>query len=169
MVVIMNMMNELKDKIFECLLDVKDPEIPSISIVDLGMVSRVSLRSGGVTIYVLPTFMGCPALEIIQKNIKEAVARLGEAGNVEVEYVYDPPWTSDRITSKGREELKKYGIAPPPEYLKETGIWEVDCPYCRSPYTMMENLFGPTACRSILYCKTCRNPFEAMKPILTTM
>jgi ring-1,2-phenylacetyl-CoA epoxidase subunit PaaD len=169
MVVILNMMNELKDKVFECLLDVKDPEIPSISIVDLGMVSRVSLRSGGVIIYVLPTFMGCPALEIIQKNIKEAVGRLGEAGDVEVEYVYDPPWTSDRITSKGREELKKYGIAPPPEYLKETGIWEVDCPYCGSPYTMMENLFGPTACRSILYCKTCRNPFEAMKPILTTM
>ena len=165
----MNMMNELKDKIFECLLDVKDPEIPSISIVDLGMVSRVSLCSGGVTIYILPTFIGCPALGIIQKNIKEAVARLGEAGSVEVEYVYDPPWTSDRITSKGREELKKYGIAPPPEYLKETGIWEVDCPYCGSPYTMMENLFGPTACRSILYCKTCRNPFEAMKPILTTM
>jgi ring-1,2-phenylacetyl-CoA epoxidase subunit PaaD len=165
----MKMMTELKDKVFECLLDVKDPEIPSISIVDLGMVSRVSLRSGGVTIYVLPTFIGCPALEIIQKNIKEAVGRLGEAGTVEVEYVYDPPWTSDRITSRGREELKKYGIAPPPEYLKESGIWEVDCPYCGSPYTMMENLFGPTACRSILYCKTCRNPFEAMKPILTTM
>jgi ring-1,2-phenylacetyl-CoA epoxidase subunit PaaD len=165
----MKMMTELKDKVFECLLDVKDPEIPSISIVDLGMVSRVSLRSGGVTIYVLPTFIGCPALEIIQKNIKEAVGRLGEAGTVEVEYVYDPPWTSDRITIRGREELKKYGIAPPPEYLKESGIWEVDCPYCGSPYTMMENLFGPTACRSILYCKTCRNPFEAMKPILTTM
>ncbi|MED1202983.1 1,2-phenylacetyl-CoA epoxidase subunit PaaD [Heyndrickxia acidicola] len=165
----MSMLTERKDKVLECLLEVKDPEMPSVSIVDLGMISSVHLHDRGVTIYVLPTFTGCPALEIIRKNIKEKVGRLEEAGVVEVEYVYDPPWTSDRITDKGREELKKYGIAPPPEFLKESGIWEVDCPYCGSPYTMMENLFGPTACRSILYCKTCRNPFEAMKPILTNM
>ena len=91
------------------------------------------------------------------------------AEEVEVVFINHPPWTSDRVTEKGKEGLKEFGIAPPPLILEEDGSWHVDCPYCESTYVTLDNIFGPTACRSILYCKSCKNPFEAMKPIATSM
>ncbi|WP_079508545.1 1,2-phenylacetyl-CoA epoxidase subunit PaaD [Mesobacillus jeotgali] len=159
----------LRDKVYEALQTVKDPEIDSVSIIELGMVEELEVLPGAVFIKLLPTFMGCPALDIIKKNVVNAVSAIHGVEKVEVEFIFHPPWTSDRVSETGREKLKEFGIAPPPRHIAETGEWQADCPYCGSTYTTMENLFGPTACRSILYCKACKNPFEAMKPVSTLM
>ncbi|HEY9578204.1 MAG TPA: 1,2-phenylacetyl-CoA epoxidase subunit PaaD, partial [Pseudobacillus sp.] len=154
-------------RVYEALTNVKDPEIDTVSIIDLGMVEEVITEESHVKIVLLPTFLGCPALEIIKKNTVNAVKELSFVDEVEVEFVFHPPWTSDRITEEGHKGLRAFGIAPPPEHFEEDGSWHVDCPYCGSTYVTMENIFGPTACRSILYCKSCKNPFEAMKPVST--
>ncbi|MBS4171778.1 1,2-phenylacetyl-CoA epoxidase subunit PaaD [Bacillus sp. FJAT-49736] len=164
------MLETLQKKVLSALESVTDPEIPSVSVIDLGMIEDVFVApEGTVKIKALPTFVGCPALEIIKKNIMEAIEKVENITNVEVEFVLDPPWTSDRISENGKVNLKKFGIAPPPVFLEEAAMWDVECPYCGSHYTTMENIFGPTACRSILYCKSCKNPFEAMKPISNLM
>ncbi|WP_456272171.1 1,2-phenylacetyl-CoA epoxidase subunit PaaD [Bacillus sp. AK031] len=157
------------ESILRILQQVKDPEIDSVSIVELGMVEKAELHEGKATIKLLPTFMGCPALEIIKGNVEKALLEDSAVQQTDVDFLFSPPWTSDRVSDVGREKLKEFGIAPPPEKLDDDGGWKVNCPYCDSPYTTMENIFGPTACRSILYCKQCKNPFEAMKPISTLM
>ncbi|MFD1706678.1 1,2-phenylacetyl-CoA epoxidase subunit PaaD [Siminovitchia sediminis] len=154
-----------KNLILEILETVKDPEIDTVSVIDLGMVENIHIMDSEVTVEVLPTFLGCPALEIIERNMKMAIEAHPAVDKANVKFIYHPPWTSDRITPKGYSRLRDFGIAPPPKHLKEDGSWHVDCPYCGSTYVTMENIFGPTACRSILYCKSCKNPFEAMKPI----
>ncbi|MFK2826338.1 1,2-phenylacetyl-CoA epoxidase subunit PaaD [Bacillus sp. B190/17] len=156
-------------QVYEALNNVKDPEIDTVSIIDLGMVEEVVTEGKNVKVVLLPTFLGCPALDIIKKNIVNAVNELPSVEDVEVEFIFHPPWTSDRITEEGHKGLRAFGIAPPPEHFEEDGSWHVDCPYCESTYVTMENIFGPTACRSILYCKSCKNPFEAMKPVSTMM
>lgn len=156
-------------RVLEVLKSVNDPEIDSISIIDLGMVGEVTTEGNNVKVVLLPTFLGCPALEIIKLNTMNTVKKLSEVNDVEVEFVFHPPWTSDRITEQGHINLRKFGIAPPPRHLEEDGSWHVDCAYCGSTYVTMENIFGPTACRSILYCKSCKNVFEAMKPVSTLM
>ncbi|KGX90192.1 1,2-phenylacetyl-CoA epoxidase subunit PaaD [Pontibacillus marinus] len=161
-------MTLVKDSVMTSLESVKDPEIDTVSVIDLGMVEDVSFEDGHVSVKMLPTFMGCPALEIIQKNVEEALYKVEGVDSVEVKFINNPPWTSDRITEQGHVRLREFGIAPPPTH-SDSGEWHVDCPYCGSTYTTMENIFGPTACRSILYCKGCKNPFEAMKPVSTIM
>ncbi|MBO8177861.1 MAG: phenylacetate-CoA oxygenase subunit PaaJ [Bacillus sp. (in: Bacteria)] len=160
-------MTSIKQKVYELLDTVQDPEIDSVSIVDLGMVEDVTVNDHEVIIKLLPTFIGCPALDIIRNNVENAVINIDGICHCTVEFIYHPPWTSDRITDRGRERLKEFGIAPPPKQRGPNGEWYVDCPYCGSTYTTLENLFGPTACRSILYCKQCKNPFEALKPVST--
>jgi ring-1,2-phenylacetyl-CoA epoxidase subunit PaaD len=144
---------------------VKDPEMATVSILDLGMVEKVTTDGTAVKITVLPTFSGCPALNIIERDIKHAAENVEGVTEAHVESVFTPPWTTDRITPLGRERLKEFGIAPPPANHVMGEPWEIDCPYCGSAYVTMENIFGPTACRSILYCRSCKNPFEAMKPV----
>lgn len=163
------MENSLKAEVVKRLHHVKDPEIPSISVIDLGMIEEITVRNGKAFVKALPTFMGCPALEIIKKNVHDAIAEIDGINEVNVEFVYDPPWTSDRISDEGKERLKEFGIAPPPVFHEDGGMWAVECPYCSSDYITVENLFGPTACRSILYCKACKNPFEAMRPVSDLM
>lgn len=158
-----------KQQVYKALMNVKDPEIDTVSIIDLGMVEEVKTDGNSVKIVLLPTFLGCPALEIIKKNTVNAVKELPSVDEVEVEFIFHPPWTSDRITEEGHKGLRAFGIAPPPKHFEEDGTWHVDCPYCESTYVTMENIFGPTACRSILYCKSCKNVFEAMKPVSTLM
>ena len=160
---------QLENSIIELLHNVKDPEINTISIVDLGMVEKVVVKGSDVLIELLPTFMGCPALDIIRNKVVQETEKLNLFERIQVQFIYDPPWTSDRITEQGREHLKQFGIAPPPTKVSETGEWQVACPYCNSIYTTLENIFGPTACRSILYCRSCKNPFEAMKPVSTLL
>lgn len=153
------------EKLIAALAAVKDPEIDSISIVELGMVENIHFVGGEAIVKLLPTFIGCPALDIIRQRVEQVLSDLAGVERVTVEFIHHPPWTSDRITEQGREKLKQFGIAPPPKQTGPNGEWQVECPYCQSSYTMMENIFGPTACRSIFYCKQCKNPFEALKPI----
>jgi ring-1,2-phenylacetyl-CoA epoxidase subunit PaaD len=157
------------ERVMEALMNVKDPEIDSVSIVDLGMVGEVKTEKNSLNVTLLPTFLGCPALEIIKQNTLNELKKLSEVENIKVEFVFHPPWTSDRITENGHIGLRAFGISPPPRHFEEDGSWHVDCAYCGSTYVTMENIFGPTACRSILYCKSCKNVFEAMKPISTLM
>lgn len=145
---------------------VDDPELPSVSVVDLGMVYRVDVNGGSVFITMVPTFAGCPALEFIELNVKKAVKAVDWVQDCQVEFSFKHSWSTDAITAVGKENLKKHGISPPPENYQPGDEWTVDCPYCGSDYTSMDNVFGPTACRSILYCGSCKNPFEAMKPVI---
>jgi ring-1,2-phenylacetyl-CoA epoxidase subunit PaaD len=158
-----------KEDVLDVLATVKDPEIDTVSIIDLGMVENITIDNETVNVEILPTFVGCPALELIRINIVKAVNELDGVEETTVSFINSPPWTSNRITEKGMHGLKEFGIAPPPKHMTEDGSWHVDCPYCGSTYVTLENIFGPTACRSILYCKSCKNPFEAMKLISITM
>ncbi|MFZ5818171.1 MAG: 1,2-phenylacetyl-CoA epoxidase subunit PaaD, partial [Bacillota bacterium] len=155
--------------IWAALEDVKDPEIPPVSVVDMGMVARVAVEEGRVRIEMTPTFVGCPALDIIRRDVTRRVEQVEGVAKVEVAFVFDPPWTSDRITDQGRQRLKSFGIAPPNRECTGGNLINLDevppCPYCGSRDTHMENLFGPTACRSIYYCDSCRQPFEGMKTV----
>lgn len=156
-----------EEAVWAALEDVKDPEMPAISVVELGMVGRVTVEGDRAAVALTPTFVGCPALELIRSQVAARLAAAG-ARAVDVTFVFDPPWTSERITAAGREKLKRFGIAPPlpPGRAALIDLDEVPpCPYCGSRDTHMENLFGPTACRSIYYCDTCRQPFEAIKTV----
>jgi ring-1,2-phenylacetyl-CoA epoxidase subunit PaaD len=136
------------------LADVADPEIPTISIVDLGIVERVDVAETAIQVELLPTFVGCPALDAIASAVEERLAGFGRP--VEVRFVFSVPWTTDRITERGRRHLAKSGFAPPGDDT---------CPYCGSSNVLTDNLFGPTQCRSTRYCRSCRQPFEAFKVI----
>lgn len=166
--------------LWAALADVKDPEIPPVSVVDMGLVTRVAVSGGQVTVELTPTFVGCPALGIIRQNVIDRLVREEGVTGVDVRFVFDPPWTSERITPLGRERLRSFGIAPPvrerPGCCGPAGagvpgssllsLAEVPpCPFCGSADTHMENLFGPTACRAIYYCDACRQPFEGMKTV----
>ncbi|HLY14896.1 MAG TPA: 1,2-phenylacetyl-CoA epoxidase subunit PaaD [Candidatus Limnocylindrales bacterium] len=148
---------------------VVDPEIPAISIVDLGIVRAVSLVDGELGVELLPTFIGCPALELIQAGVRERLAPLAgeEASGIEritVSISYAEAWTADRISARGRAALVASGFAPPgggPQLLALSA--PATCPFCGSRRTVLENAFGPTRCRSIHYCTSCRQPFEQFK------
>jgi ring-1,2-phenylacetyl-CoA epoxidase subunit PaaD len=151
-----------EDAIRTALAAVMDPEIPTCSITDLGIVNDVRITSESIEIDLLPTFAGCPALDVIREDVEAAVRKLTTDPEVRVRFVYDPPWTTDRISVGGREALGAYGITPPvllPIGRKET----MTCPYCGSTETSLESAFGPTPCRTVRYCSSCRNPFEGFK------
>lgn len=153
--------------VWEALAEVKDPEIPVVSLVEMGIVRQVSIDGDAVTITMTPTFSGCPALEVMQRDVRQAVAALGVA-DVAVEMALSPPWTSDWITPEGRAKLKSFGLTPPPPHegrLAVTFFEPAACPYCDSHNTTLKNSFGPTLCRSIHYCNDCQQPFEQFKPL----
>lgn len=155
-----------KEEVRAILQTVDDPELPAVSVYDLGMVHHIEVDEKTVSIVMVPTFAGCPALDFIERDVKEAIEELPWVENCHVEFSFQLQWTTDSITTVGKQQLKKHGISPPPEQYRPGEEWTVNCPYCGSAYTSMENAFGPTACRSILYCMGCRNPFEAMKPVI---
>ncbi|SET53138.1 ring-1,2-phenylacetyl-CoA epoxidase subunit PaaD [Oceanobacillus limi] len=155
------------NEIHSVLKKVDDPELPSVSVLDLGMVHDIHLVGNNVFITMVPTFAGCPALEIIESNVKQAVEDVSWVKVCDVQFTFDYQWSTEAITEHGKNQLKKHGISPPPENYHQGDEWTVECPFCGSDYTSMENVFGPTACRSILYCSACRNPFEAMKPVVS--
>jgi len=144
-------------RVLAALAEVADPEIPAISIVDLGVVHAVIVKDEGVRIELLPTFVGCPALEMIESTVRDRLTEFGRP--VEIDFVRTVPWTSERITTAGREALRRSGFAPPAEPA------DVRCPYCASARVAMDSAFGPTQCRSLFYCRECRQPFEAFKPV----
>ena len=141
------------------LATVMDPEIPAVSIVDLGVVARVAIDGDVIEVDLLPTFAGCPALDVIREDVEAVVRRLG--CEPRVRFVLEPAWTTDRVTEAGRAAMTGYGIAPP--VLGIGRRVEVACPYCGSLQTIVEAAFGPTPCRDIRYCSSCRNPFEGFK------
>ena len=151
------------------LAEVTDPEIPTISIVDLGVVRDVAIENGTVRVDFTPTFLGCPAIEVMQTAIAERIRELG--AEPEIEVVLDDSWSTDRITPQGREKLRASGFAPPaPRGTSAPTLVQLRsnvhrCPYCGSTETRLENIFGPTPCRSLRYCATCRQPFEQFKTI----
>ena len=141
---------------------VMDPEIPTCSITDLGIVHGIRFNEKSIEIDLLPTFAGCPALDVIREDVEAAVRALMSDSDVHVKFVNDPPWTTDRLNEAGKEALNAYGIARP--VLLRIGRKEaVTCPYCGSQQTVEESAFGPTPCRTIRYCNACRNPFEGFK------
>jgi ring-1,2-phenylacetyl-CoA epoxidase subunit PaaD len=157
--------------VWEALSDVRDPEIPPVSITDLGIVEGVRVDEAGVDVELLPTFAGCPALDVIREDVERAVAGVAGGRAVRVRFVYSPPWTSDRITPEGREAMRSYGLTPPgqgrvflPLASLTAGRGGATCPFCGSEETTLESAFGPTLCRSTHFCRSCRNPFEAFKP-----
>ena len=156
--------------IWEALAEIPDPEIPTISLVELGVVRDVSVDGDHVHIEFTPTFLGCPAVEAMRDLMAEAVRRLG--GEPDVEVVTTEGWTTERITREGRRKLEESGFAPPaprpaegtPTLVQLTTA-PAHCPYCGSADTRLDNLFGPTPCRSIRYCNACRQPFEQFKTL----
>jgi ring-1,2-phenylacetyl-CoA epoxidase subunit PaaD len=146
-------------QIWEALDEIPDPEIPVVSLVDLGVIRSVDVRDGHVHIEFTPTFLGCPALEFMKRAIEEKVP------GAEVEVIVDDSWSTDKITAAGREKLRAAGFAPPAPRLVQLQSHVHKCPYCGSTETRLENLFGPTPCRSLRYCESCRQPFEQFKTI----
>ncbi len=139
------------------LSEVLDPELPVLSVVDLGIVHQVDIGTDGIRVVILPTFVGCPALDVIRGSIAD---RLGAFGlPVQVDATCEVPWTSDRISAAGRRALAAIGIAPPSEPDA------VRCPFCASGSVVMDTAFGPTQCRALYYCRACRQPFEALKTV----
>ena len=156
-------------KVWEALGEVEDPEIPVISVVDLGVVRDVQVEDGRVHVEFTPTFLGCPALEVMRSQMAAKIAELG--GEPYVEVISDDSWSTDRITPAGREKLRAAGFAPPaPREAGTPTLVQLEsnafrCPYCGSSDTALENIFGPTPCRSLRYCRSCKQPFEQFKTI----
>lgn len=165
--------------VWAALDEVPDPEIPTISVVELGVINGFGFESrpeGGerLTVELLPTFVGCPAIDVMRATVGERLRSLDVADEVIVELSFAEPWTSDRITPEGREKLRASGFAPPvllgaaasvPEGDLLTMLEVATCPYCGSRNTVLENPFGPTLCRAIYHCEACHQPFEQFKAV----
>jgi ring-1,2-phenylacetyl-CoA epoxidase subunit PaaD len=161
-------MNLREEHIKSILEGVNDPEIPTISIVDLGIVTKI-ISEGENQAYVqlTPTFSGCPALKIMENLVSAALFNAGYS-QVQVETSFETQWNSNMISEKGLVALKKHGLAPPPKhegYIELDVLSDIPCPLCNSRNTTMQSPFGPTLCRSIHYCNNCSNAFEAFKPV----
>jgi ring-1,2-phenylacetyl-CoA epoxidase subunit PaaD len=161
-----------REAVWEALAEVPDPEIPVVSVVDLGLVHTVELDGERLRVELLPTFVGCPAVELIRRSVADRLA--GMAPRVEVEMTFAVPWTSDRITPDGRRKLRQSGFAPPgpagagdarPLFATIPMRPTATCPWCGSADTTLENLFGPTLCRTMFWCSRCRQPFEQFKAV----
>ena len=157
------------ERVWAALAEIPDPEIPVVSLVDLGVVRDVEVENGRVHVEFTPTFLGCPALEMMRDAMAARIAELG--AEPEIEVILDDSWSTDRITPEGREKLRASGFAPPtPRTVEGPKLVQLQsnafrCPYCGSTETALENIFGPTPCRSLRYCKSCRQPFEQFKTI----
>ncbi|HET7045000.1 MAG TPA: 1,2-phenylacetyl-CoA epoxidase subunit PaaD [Gaiellaceae bacterium] len=156
-------------QVWEALAELPDPEIPVISLVELGVVREVEVEGDRVRVAFTPTFLGCPALETMRMQMAARIEELG--ADAEIEVVADDSWSTDRITPAGREKLREAGFAPPaPREATAPKLVQLQskafrCPYCGSTETRLENIFGPTPCRSLRYCDACRQPFEQFKTI----
>jgi ring-1,2-phenylacetyl-CoA epoxidase subunit PaaD len=153
-------------EVWAILAEIADPEIPVISLVELGIVRQVQVEAGKVTVLLAPTFTACPALESIRSEVCQRLLLAG-AAQAEALFTHAPPWTSDWITPAGRDQLKAFGLAPPGPagLISLEQLQAVTCAYCGSQDTVLKNSFGSTPCRAIFYCNRCLQPFEQFKPI----
>jgi ring-1,2-phenylacetyl-CoA epoxidase subunit PaaD len=161
------MKNLTADTIYSWLEDVKDPEIPVLSLVDLGVITDVSIHKHSVQIEMTPTFVGCPALDMMKEEITTVLKAKG-IEDVRIDVNFRNAWSSDKISAKGKQALKKFGLAPPPSNAVFTDLEILEhaqCPRCDGDNTEMKTPFGPTLCRSIHYCHDCKEAFEQFKPL----
>ena len=160
--------------VWRALEQVMDPEIPVISVVELGIVRSVRVVStGSVTVTITPTYSGCPAMRVIEDEIRAALTAAGWS-EVSIATVHAPAWTTDWLDDGAREKLRKWGIAPPPRVTTEAGdalvplrraVATTQCPFCGSYDTVLRSEFGSTACKSLLFCEGCHQPFELFKAL----
>ncbi|WP_224995152.1 1,2-phenylacetyl-CoA epoxidase subunit PaaD [Cesiribacter sp. SM1] len=152
----------------EWLEAVKDPEIPVLSLNDLGVITAINvITDQHVQVRMTPTFVGCPALDYMKQEVEQLLHEKGIA-QADVLVSFETPWSSDRITERGRKALKEFGLAPPPQQalIEDLDILEnVECPNCGSSETQLKTPFGPTLCRAIHYCTQCKETFEQFKPL----
>jgi ring-1,2-phenylacetyl-CoA epoxidase subunit PaaD len=159
------------ESLWDAISRVLDPEVPALSVVDLGIVRDVRITDDAVEVDITPTYSGCPAMKMIEDEIVGALTRLG-VGNVRVKMVFQPAWTTDWISEDARQRLRAYGIAPPGRVEEPDGLVSlrrrterVTCPFCGSQQTSVRSDFGSTACKSLHYCDACHQPFERFKAI----
>ena len=155
------------ESIYQLLKAVKDPEIPVISVVDLGIVQNIEVQGQSVTMDLVPTFAGCPAIEVMKKGIEKKCLEAGVA-DITVNVVLNRAWSTNQMSEDGKKRLKGFGISPPPVLKDELSLDDLahaQCPVCNSTNTVLKNTFGPTACRAIHFCKDCHETFEQMKPV----
>lgn len=162
-------MQDITDDIVKDWLDeVKDPEIPVLSLNDLGVITGIDIApSGKVVVNMTPTFTGCPAMDVMQQDVKDVLQKRG-VSDYDVIVSFETQWNSNMISEKGKKALKDFGLAPPPEHnmIIDIDIIErASCPHCDSENTEMKTPFGPTLCRSMHYCHNCLQAFEQFKPI----
>jgi ring-1,2-phenylacetyl-CoA epoxidase subunit PaaD len=154
------------DAVWDALAEIPDPEIPTVSLVDLGVIREVEVDDVRVRVSFMPTFLGCPAVEVMRNLMAARIRELGAEPEIDVA---SEGWSSERITEEGRRKLRESGFAPPAGPARPTLVQiqtgAHPCPYCGSDDTRLENLFGPTPCRSIRYCNACRQPFEQFKTL----
>ncbi len=155
-----------RDHILALLENVKDPEVPVISVRELGVLRDVEVIDGQVRVTITPTYTGCPAMDMMREDILKELHQAGIA-NVEVKQVLAPAWTTDWISAAGKAKLKAYGIAPPEKTADIRALKGeaplVECPQCGSKDTVMLSAFGSTACKALWKCKTCLEPFDQFK------
>ena len=159
------------ERIWGILDEVKDPEVPVLSVVELGIVRDVRIAADGVTVVITPTYSGCPAMQVIEHDIVTALGAHG-VEPVKLVTVFSPAWTTDWMSDEAKAKLVAYGIASPGKAERDDGLVTltrraapVACPYCGSTKTIVRSEFGATACKSINYCESCRQPFEQFKAI----
>lgn len=150
-----------EQKIWEILQTVCDPEVPVLTILDLGIVRNVSIKKEEVEIVITPTYSGCPAMDMISINIRLALLEQGFS-QVKITSVLAPAWSSDWMTASGKEKLKLYGIAAPDKKF-EIPVDGVECPQCNSTHTKLISEFGSTACKALYQCQDCKEPFDYFK------
>jgi ring-1,2-phenylacetyl-CoA epoxidase subunit PaaD len=156
-------------EIWQALEVVKDPEIPTISMVDMGIITKVEVDiEGNVFVEMTPTFVGCPAIKMMEQMVYDRLIEVG-IKNVTVKTTLDKPWDSNKISERGLLCLKKHGLAPPPKHhgeITDELLENISCPFCGSKNVEMKSPFGPTLCRSLHYCNNCLQAFEQFKPIV---
>ncbi len=159
-----------KEQIFSLLSEIPDPEIPVISIIELGVIRDINIiDESGIQLKITPTYSGCPAMKQIEDDVRKKLSENGFT-NITINTIFSPPWTTDWITPEAKEKLRQYGIAPP-EHTTEDKSWltgknsNVKCPRCKSPNTKLISQFGSTACKALYQCQDCLEPFDYFKCI----
>lgn len=158
----MVIMSLSEKEILTLLEDVQDPEIPVLNIVEMGIVREINITDEKVQISITPTYMGCPAMNMIENEMLDVLYEKG-ISKVKVKTVYSPAWTTDWLSDETKNKLKEYGIAPPRAVTDL--LDKIECPFCNSNSTKLTSEFGSTACKSLHYCDACHQPFEHFKCI----
>lgn len=158
----------LVKRLWQLLEEVKDPEVPVLSVIDLGIIRKIEIVNSRPLITITPTYSGCPAMDMIRMNIRLKLMEHG-INDAEVVQVLSPAWTTDWMSEEGKRKLKEFGIAPPlpKQVVCDTAVFQeeeaIECPHCGSFNTELVSRFGSTACKAQYRCKDCKEPFDYFK------